>query len=138
MSRPVPGDIVPFLRYRDPRAALQWLETALGFAPLFIAEDGQGGVAHAELALGTSAIMLGGAKDDVLGMRTPAQAGGVTQGVYVVVPDADAAWARVQAAGAEVVMALYDTPYDSREFTVRDPEGHLWSVGTYRAGSYQG
>lgn len=138
MSRSVPGDIVPFLRYSDPRAAIHWLETALGFEPLFVVEDGQGGVAHAELALGTSAIMLGGAKDDVLGMRSPAQAGGVTQGIYLVVPDADAAWARVQAAGAEVVMALYDTPYDSREFTVRDAEGHLWSIGTYRAGSYPG
>ena len=81
--------------------------------------------------------MLGGIKDDRLLMRTPTEAGGVTQGIYVVVPDADALWPRAVGAEAEIVMDIYDTPYGSREFAVRDPEGHLWSVGTYRAGSYE-
>lgn len=138
MSSPVPGDLVPFIRYADPHAAIAWLERALGFRPIMVVDDGEGGVAHAELVLGTGALMLGGYRDDALGMRTPAQIGGVTQGTYVVVPDADALWASALAAGAEVVMAIYDTSYGSREFTVRDPEGHLWSVGTYRAGSYNG
>lgn len=137
MSAPIPGDLVPFLRYADPHAAIAWLKQALGFSPILVVDDGNGGVAHAELALGTSALMIGGVREDVLGMRTPAEAGGVTQGIYVVVPDADALWNCTVEAGAEVVMAIYDTPYGSREFTVRDPEGHLWSVGTYRAGSYE-
>lgn len=34
--------------------------------------------------------------------------------------------------GAEVVMGLTDQPYGSREFAVTDPEGDVWSVGTYR------
>ena len=36
------------------------------------------------------------------------------------------------AAGAEIVMDLHDTDYGSREYMVRDPEGNLWSFGTYR------
>ncbi|MDF2998783.1 MAG: Glyoxalase/bleomycin resistance protein/dioxygenase [Xanthobacteraceae bacterium] len=137
-ANPVPGDIVPFLRYADPRAAIAWLGEAFGFTPILVVDGENGGIAHAELRLGSSAIMLGGVKDDQLGMRSPREAGGVTQGIYVVVADADALWERAVKAGAEVVMKLYDTPYGSREFAVRDPEGHLWSIGTYRAGSYEG
>jgi uncharacterized glyoxalase superfamily protein PhnB len=29
------------------------------------------------------------------------------------------------------VMELTDQPYGSRDFICRDPEGHLWSLGTY-------
>ncbi|WP_407646997.1 VOC family protein [Actinacidiphila soli] len=35
------------------------------------------------------------------------------------------------AAGAEVVMPLTDQVYGSRDYTARDPEGNLWSFGTY-------
>jgi uncharacterized glyoxalase superfamily protein PhnB len=48
-----------------------------------------------------------------------------------VVPDADAVYARAQAAGATIVRPLQQMEYGSREFTVSDPEGHSWSVGTY-------
>jgi len=136
-ANPVPGDLVPFLRYADPKRAIAWLCDTFGFEPIMVVDGEDGGVAHAELRLGSSAIMLGGLKDDRLRMRTPAEAGGVTQGIYVVVPDADALWPRAVGADAEIVMDIYDTPYGSREFAVRDPEGHLWSVGTYRAGSYE-
>lgn len=135
---PVPGDIVPFLRYADPRAAIEWLEENLGFEPILIVAGDDGAIVHAELRLGSSAIMIGGAKKDVLGMVSPAEAGGITQGIYIVVVDADALWAKAKAADAEVVMPIYNTPYGSREFAVRDPEGHLWSLGTYRAGSWEG
>jgi len=51
--------------------------------------------------------------------------------IYVAVEDADAAFARARDAGAEVVMELTDLDYGSRDFGVRDPEGNLWSFGTY-------
>ncbi|MBS7543414.1 VOC family protein [Ancylobacter oerskovii] len=137
-TSPVSGDIVPFLRYADPRAAIDWLERAFGFEPILVVDDEAGGVAHAELRLGSSAIMLGGLKEDALGMIRPGEAGGVTQGIYVTVADAEPLWVRARTAGARVVINIYDTPYGSREFAVCDPEGHLWSIGTYRAGSWQG
>jgi uncharacterized glyoxalase superfamily protein PhnB len=49
----------------------------------------------------------------------------------VVVPEIDALYERARAAGAEIVMAIRDTEYGSRDFAARDPEGHLWSFGTY-------
>ncbi len=44
----------------------------------------------------------------------------------------DALFERATAAGAEVVRGLEDEDYGSRGFSVRDPEGNLWSFGTYR------
>jgi uncharacterized glyoxalase superfamily protein PhnB len=78
--------------------------------------------------------MLGSGKDDEYsrGFKTPQELGGIeTRSVYLVVPDADAAYARATAAGASVTRHLQDTPYGSREFTVKDPEGYSWSLGTY-------
>ena len=57
---------------------------------------------------------------------------GANHGVYVFVEDIDAHCARARAAGAEIVRELQDTEYGSREYSVRDLEGHLWSLGTYQ------
>ena len=53
-------------------------------------------------------------------------------GAYVVTDDPDALFARAVAAGRAASPEPYDTDYGSREFAVRDPEGNLWSFGTYR------
>jgi uncharacterized glyoxalase superfamily protein PhnB len=55
----------------------------------------------------------------------------VTHGVYVVVEDVDAHYARAKAAGAAIAMELRDTDYGSREYSVHDLEGNLWAFGTY-------
>jgi uncharacterized glyoxalase superfamily protein PhnB len=47
------------------------------------------------------------------------------------VRDVDAHYARAKGAGAEIVRPLDDTPYGSREYAARDPEGQVWSFGTY-------
>jgi uncharacterized glyoxalase superfamily protein PhnB len=49
----------------------------------------------------------------------------------VVCDDPDGLFERAAAAGAEVVRGLADEDYESRGFTVRDPEGNLWGFGTY-------
>lgn len=54
--------------------------------------------------------------------------------IYVVVDDPDAHHARAVAAGAEVVFPLTDQDYGSRDYAVRDPEGFIWSFGTYALG----
>ncbi|MFK4085822.1 VOC family protein [Kribbella sp. NPDC020789] len=51
--------------------------------------------------------------------------------MYLVHADPDALIGRAIGAGAVVVRGLQDSDYGSRGFTVRDPEGNLWSIGTY-------
>ena len=126
--------VVPTLRYRDAAAAIEWLCSVLGFARHAVYEGPENTIAHAELTLGSGMIMLGSARDDAYGrgFRSPGELGNVeTRSAYIVVKDADAVYARATAAGATVVRPLQDTDYGSREFAVKDPEEHSWSVGTY-------
>ena len=128
------SSVIPTLRYRNAPAAIDWLCTVLGFERHVVYEGANGLIDHAELSLGGGMVMLGSARDDAYGrgFKAPAELGGVeTRSTYIVVPDADAVFARAEAAGATVVRPLKDTGYGSREFTVKDPEGHSWSVGTY-------
>lgn len=125
--------IMPTMRYRDAHAAIEWLCSVLGFSKHVVYDGPNGTVGHAELVLGNGMIMLGSEKDDEYGngFKTPGELGAETRSAYVVVADAEAVWERARAAGAAVVRPIQNTEYGSREFTLKDPEGHSWSVGTY-------
>ena len=128
------SSVIPGHRYRNAPAAIDWLCQAFGFERHVVYAGEDGSILHAELTLGGGMIMLGTGKDDDYNrnFKAPDELGLVeTRGVYLVVPDADAAYARAVAAGATVTRPLQDTPYGSREFSVRDPEGHTWTLGTY-------
>lgn len=121
--------IFPAMKFRDGKAAIEWLEAAFGFERRAVHDAPDGTVAHAELAYGEDGmIMLGGES------RTPDPDNpwaSAKLGLYVHVDDIDAHFARAKAAGAAIVRELADTPYGSREYSCRDPDGHLWSFGTY-------
>ncbi|MBU3057143.1 VOC family protein [Pseudomonas indica] len=126
--------LIPCLRYRDAPAAIDWLQRAFGFEALMVVPDEQGGIAHAQLGFGNGMVMLGSVADSEYGrlMAQPDETGGAgTQSVYVVVNSADALYTQAKAAGADVVIELKDEDYGGRGFTCRDPEGHVWSFGTY-------
>jgi uncharacterized glyoxalase superfamily protein PhnB len=126
--------IIPALRYRNAPAAIDWLCQVFGFTRHAVYDGPNGTIGHAELTLGGGMIMLGSTKDDEYAKRyaSPDEIGGKeTRGAYIVVADADEVYARAQATGGVIVRPIQDTPYGSREFSVTDPEGHSWSVGTY-------
>lgn len=126
--------VIPAMRYRDAHAAIDFFCDVIGFERHAVYEAEGGTVGHAELTLNGGMIMLGSAKDDEHANRykSPEELDGVeTRGAYIVVPDVDAVYARAVAAGTEVIRPLQETTYGSREFAVRDPEGHSWSLGTY-------
>ena len=137
MSRTVPNSpstVIPSHRYRNAPAAIDWLCATFGFERHAVYANPDGTIAHAELTLGGGMIMLGSGKEDEYGhgFKTPAELGGVeTRSTYIVVADADAAHARAVAAGGKIIRPLQNTDYGSREFSVKDPEGYSWSVGTY-------
>jgi len=129
-----PSTIMPAVRYRDANAAIEWLCNVFGFEKHPVYPGPNGTVGHAELKLGGGMIMLGSEKDDEYGrgFKPPGEVGGVeTRSVYIVVADADAVYERAKSEGGRIVRELQNTDYGSREFTVKDPEGHSWSVGTY-------
>jgi uncharacterized glyoxalase superfamily protein PhnB len=125
--------VIPCLRYQDAPRMIEWLCDVFGFARHAVHADSTGGIVHAQLTLGSGMIMLGSARDDDFGklQPTPAQLGGNSQSPYLVVSDADVVYARVQAKGGTITLPIKDEDYGGRGFCCRDPEGHLWSIGTY-------
>jgi len=117
--------VFPTFKYADARAAIDWLEQVLGAERVAVHEDDTGRIAHAEVRIGESAIMLG---DRDSGSATPP--GGIV--TYVVVADADEAHRRASEAGAQVSGEPVEQDYGSRDFSVTDPEGNVWALGTYR------
>lgn len=90
-----------------------------------------GRIAHAELTLGNGMIMLGGVETEYGRLvAAPNKVQPVTQGIYVVVEDVDAHYARAKAAGTEIVLDIRTQDYGGRDYTARDPEGHIWTFGT--------
>ena len=134
LAKTTTASIVPTLRYRDAPAAIEWLERAFGFRRHFVVPDGEGGVAHAQLTFGNGMVMASSARDDEFGrLQRPLESpdAPVSQSPYVIVTDVDAHHARALAAGAEVVQPPEDKDYGGRGYGCRDPEGNLWSFGSY-------
>ena len=129
----MPSSVIPSFRYSAAPRMIDFLCDAFGFERHLVVPDGEGGIAHAQLALGDGMIMLGSARDDDFGalVVTAAAAGALTSSPYVVVPDVDAHCAHARAAGAEVVMEPADQDYGGRLYAARDPEGQLWNFGSY-------
>jgi uncharacterized glyoxalase superfamily protein PhnB len=127
----MPQTVFPCLTFKDAKASFQWLERALGAEPIAVYEDDDGRVVHAEIRIGSSTIMAG---DQRAGSRATPPGASV---VYVVVEDADAAYERAKAAGAQVTEPT-DQDYGSRDITVTDPDGNRWSLGTYRGAAADG
>lgn len=125
------GQIIPALRYRNAAEAIDWLRGAFGFARKMVSAEG-GRIAHAELTLGNGIIMLGDVETEYGRLvAAPNKGQPVTQGIDVVVEDADAHYARAKAAGVEIVLDIRTQDYGGSDDTARDPEGHIWTFGTY-------
>ncbi|MGE0499938.1 MAG: VOC family protein [Rhizobiaceae bacterium] len=125
-----PPRIYPTFRYRNAAAIIDWLEGVFGFRTRVRYMNGDA-VAHAELALGSSLIMVGSVRDDAYGAMVGAPGDNGGKSVYIAVDDADVVYARAKAAGARILEELHDKDYGSRDFICADPEGVVWSVGTY-------
>ena len=129
-----PQILFPALRYRDAHAAIGWLERALGMQRGLVSQTSEGVVMHAEVSIAGATLMLGSnSEGDDERLELPSGGGSV----YVALDSpeqVDQLFASATAAGADVLMPVTDQPYGSHEFTVADPEGNAWSVGTYRPG----
>ena len=112
------------MRCHDTRVLIDFLVAAFGFEEQFSVpgEDGKG-IIHAQIRWpGGGGVMLGDAeRGDAFGPVS----------IYVVTDQPDALHDRAVAVGATIVRGLRDEDYGSRGFSATDPEGNLWSFGTY-------
>lgn len=127
--------LIPSLRYNNAPAAIDWLCRVFGFSRNLVIENPDATIAHAQLTLGNGMIMLGSAKNvgphaHLLALPSDLD-GRQTGGVYLVVENCEQVYAAVQAAGAKLTQELHEPDYGGKAFSCLDPEGYLWSVGSY-------
>jgi uncharacterized glyoxalase superfamily protein PhnB len=116
-----PVTVTPVLIYPDVRAAVAWLESALGFEERVRIGDFH----RAQLRVGSDGAVV---VADVRGGQVAPSGGVVTQIVKVRVPDVDAAFARARDQGARVVEEPRTYEYGERSGVLEDIGGHRWEL----------
>ncbi len=120
--------ISPLLVYREPRAALEFLERAFGFETRMIVET-EAGVPHSESVFEGGVVIVVGPPMGPAASPLDIE-GRMTGHVHVQLQGGiDALCERAREAGARIQREPADQPYGDRVFTCLDPEGHSWSFG---------
>jgi DNA-binding transcriptional MerR regulator/uncharacterized glyoxalase superfamily protein PhnB len=120
---------ITLLVYADIEAAHDYLVNVFGLGPGLLSRDADGTVVHGEVDAGDGVIWMHQVSPEHQ-LNSPRALGGSSACLMVTVDDVDAHYAAVSTAGAEIVYAPTDMPYGVREYSVRDPEGFLWSFST--------
>ena len=115
--------------YRDPKAALKWLEEAFRFEPSMVILSTDGSLLHSEMRFGDGMIMIGNEWSAM--HKSPASIDGFnTQTVHLHMhDDIDAHCARARKAGAKIAQEPETQFYGDRTYRAVDPEGHIWTFG---------
>lgn len=125
INRPI---VAPGVCYRDPRAALTWLENAFDFRISMVVENEDGTIGHSEMTVGDGGLIMVGREWDEH-HKSPASMDGVnTQSLHIhLTGGLDAHCERARAAGATITREPVDQFYGDRTYMAVDPEGHVWS-----------
>lgn len=124
---------IPHLVVNDGEAAIAFYTQAFGatLADKMLAQDGKR-LMHAALKIGEGMLMLNDEfpEFNMPGTATsPTRLGGTSCTLHLNVADADSAWAQALAAGATEVMPLANQFWGMRYGQLKDPFGHVWSLG---------
>jgi uncharacterized glyoxalase superfamily protein PhnB len=129
------SSVIPGMRYRDALGMIDWLCRAFGFEKQAVYASEDGNVMHAQLVFGNGMVMIGSVTSGTATsklLKQPDEIGGMeTQLTSLIVSDCDAIYATAKAAGAVMVQDLKEMDYGGKSFMCRDPEGHIWGVGSY-------
>ena len=119
-----------YLIVEGAEQALAFYAKALGAKQRLCMKRSDGTVAHAEIEIGDSCVMLA---DENSEMRVwgPKHYGGSPVTLVVNVEDCDALYKQAMAAGATSVREPADQPYGDRMAGVKDPFGYTWYFSTH-------
>ena len=132
--QPIPEgyhSLTPYLAVEDAAKAIDFYKEAFGAEELMRMPGPDGKIAHAELQLGDSKLMLSDPFPQS-NVRPPSERGGPTASIFMYVEDVDATFEQAQRSGADVVSELEDMFWGDRFGTVSDPFGHVWSLATHK------
>ena len=131
MVQPIPAgyhSVTPYLMIGDASRALAFYVQAFGAREVMRFPTPDGKVAHAEIVIGDSHVMLA---DESSTFPGPQRLGGTAVSLMLYVDDVDATFARAIAAGATERRPVSDQFYGDRNGTLLDPFGHVWTIATH-------
>jgi PhnB protein len=132
--KPIPEgyhSVTPYLTIKGAAGAIDFYKKVFGAKEKFRMPMPDGRIAHAEIIIGDSVIMMGDEHPE-MGQLSPQSRGGSSVGLMVYVEDVDAVAPQFVAAGGKVLRAVQDQFYGDRSGTFEDPFGHQWTIGTHK------
>ena len=131
--KPIPEgyhSVTPYLVIKGAANAIEFYKKAFGAIEL-MRMDHEGKIGHAELKIGDSPIMLADENPE-MGYRGPEALGGTPVSLMIYVDDVDKIYPQAIAAGGVELKPLQDWFYGDRSGTLKDPFGHVWTIGTHK------
>jgi PhnB protein len=131
--KPIPDgyhSVQPYLMFKNCADAIAFYTLAFGAKEKFRMPGPQGGIGHAEIAIGDSTVMMAdeAPQSDAFSVE---HFGGSPVTLLIYTEDCDAMYAQALAAGAKSVREPADQPYGDRMSGVRDPFGYKWWIATH-------
>jgi PhnB protein len=131
--KPIPSGysaVTPYLTVKDTGEAIEFYKQVFGATELLRLTDPTGKIAHAEIKIGDSVVMLAEETADAA-YRSPGTLGGTAVRICVYVEDVDAVSERAVAAGAKLLIPIANQFYGDRSGRLQDPFGHIWLISTH-------
>ncbi len=131
--QPVPDGyhtVTPYLIVEGATRAIEYYGKAFGASELLRMPDPHGRIAHAEIRIGDSVVMLADAHPE-MGHRGPRALGGTSVSILLYLANVDAVFERAIRAGGKSLRPVADQFYGDRMGTLEDPFGHVWTIGTH-------
>jgi PhnB protein len=122
--------VTPYMTFRDAKSAIDFYKRAFGAEQLYKLDMPDGKIAHAEIKIGDSILMLS-EENPEWGNQSPQALGGSPVFMMIYVADADAAFAKALDAGCTQVHPIKDQFYGDRSGTLKDPYGYHWTLATH-------
>ena len=133
-AKPIPEgyhSLIPTIAVDDAARAIEFYKRAFGATERMRMPAPDGKIAHAELEIGDSVLMLADPFPHATA-RPPKELGGTSGSVFLYVEDVDEVVQQAVDAGATVTMAVEDMFWGDRFGSVTDPFGHTWQIATHK------
>lgn len=120
--------ITPMLAIRDAATAIEWYKKIFGAEEAMRLRDKDGTIAHSELTIGSSRIMIAEEHPDY--NRSPQTLHGTSVIIHIYVSNVDEVIVHAVKEGARLIFPAKDQFYGDRSGRFEDPFGHMWIVST--------
>lgn len=130
--KPIPDgyhSVTPYLIVKGAAKAIDFYKKAFGATEIMRFPGPNNTIAHAEIKVGDSPIMLA---DESRDYKAPQAGGGSPVSLMIYVPDVDKTFNQAVSAGAKSTRDVEDQFYGDRLGTLTDPFGHVWSIATHK------